>query len=168
MKKIKFIISISMVLLLFLGLDGKIFAQTTIGGSTYYGSEIESYGLNVYGDYTLSEKFRVGLDLIWWPQNSPNDINYLFTETNAYLRFIPFTMNNFSFYGTILGGYHYASVRVKTLDESYKSSEHMKAFGTGAGILYNFGSFSLTAGVRNFFYSGFNQLSISGGIQIDI
>lgn len=168
MKKIKFIISISMVLFLFLGIGGKTFAQTTIGVSTYYGSEIESYGINVYGDYTLSEKFRVGLGLIWWPQNSPNDINYLFTETNAHLRFIPFTLNDFSFYVSLIGGYHHASVRVKTVDESYKSSENMKAFGTGTGILYNFGSFSLTAGVRNFFYSGFNQLSVSGGIQVDI
>lgn len=168
MKNTKPLISIITLLFLFSMAEGTIIAQPNVGASTYYGTKMESFGLNVYGHYPLGEKTKIGLDVVWWPRSAPDDARYIFTESNIDFQFTPFTVNRFSFNVSLIAGYHYADARIQTLGESYGTSEHMKAFGAGAGIVYNLGYFSLTAKTRNFFYSGFNQLSISGGIQVDI
>lgn len=168
MKRLKILTSIITVLFLLFAGNNTTLAQTKVGAGTFYGTEMDGVGLNIYGHHPLGKKTKIGLDLIWWPQSAPDDARYLFTETNLDFQFIPFTIKKFSFYTSLIAGYHYAGVRIKTLGGSYHASDHMGAFGTGAGIEYDLGKFSISTRIRKFFYSGFNQLNIGGGIQIDI
>lgn len=167
-RNIKPLVAINSLLFLFFISESTLLAQPNVGISTYYGTKIESFGLNIFGNYPLGEKTKIGLDVVWWPQSAPDDSRYLFTEANINLNFTLFTTNRFSFDASLMAGYHYAGTRFKTLGENYRASKHMEAFGAGAGIVYDLRSFALTIRVRKFFYSGFNQLNIGGGIQIDI
>lgn len=139
-------------------------AQISLGAGALYGAEEEKTGLTINGFYQFREKFGVGAGAVLWPRSAPEDARYLLTELNVEMRFIPYSANGFSFHVSGLTGYHYFGVRVKSLGETYGTSEHMTAIGYAAGITYSPGKISLTAGVRNFL-TGFNQLSAGAGVQ---
>lgn len=142
-------------------------AQFTLGVDALYGAEEEGFGLNLNGLYHLRDNIAVGAGAIWWPRSAPDDARYLLTELNAELRYFPYSTGGFSFHVSAITGYHYFGVRLESLGETYKSSEHMTAIGGGAGVTYNLGAVSLTAGVRHFL-TGFNQLSTGVGLQMGI
>lgn len=163
----KTVLSICVMLILAIFPSGQAAAQVMIGSGSYYGAE-EGFGLNLNAHYPLRNQINIGLDLVWWPRSAPDNARYIFTEANVELQYIPIEIYNLRISVSALTGYHYAGARLETLGESYTTSDHMTAFGVGAGIAFDFGAFSLNTGVRKFIYTGFNQLSAGAGVQIGI
>lgn len=141
-------------------------AQSSIGIGTAYGAE-EGIGVDINGLYSLRENIAAGASAVWWPRSAPEGARYLYTELNAELRFIPYIAGRFSVHLSGITGYHYAGVRIESLGDTYRSSEHMTAIGGAVGASYDFGAFSLTGGARHFI-TGFNQLSVGLGVKIHL
>ncbi len=167
MKSKLYFISVITAVLLFTAGNRTADAQVSLGAGALYGAEEDGFGLNLNGLYHLRDNVAVTTGAIWWPRSAPDDARYLLTELNAELRYIPYSTGGFSSHVSAITGYHYFGVRIESLGDIYKSSEHMTAIGGGAGITYNLGTVSLTTGVRHFL-TGFNQLSAGVGVQVGI
>ncbi len=166
MRKRLFLVPFASILI-FLSLDLRSsHAQFTAGADLLFGAE-EDFGMNLSSLYNLRENIAVGAGAVWWPRSAPEGARYLLTELNAELRIIPYSAGRFSVHLSGITGYHYAGVRIESLGDTYRSTEHMTAIGGGAGVSYDFGAFSLTGGARHFI-TGFNQISAGLGVKIQL
>lgn len=136
-----------------------------LGGGLAYGTEVESLGIQLGGNYRIDEQFRGAVDLIYYFPNEDDfggdftwfEINanghYIFTEEDALLA-----------YG--LAGLNFASFSYD-LGQFGKVSDTEVGLNIGAGIEYNL-DFAFLYGELKYALSSADQLVLSAGLRFPI
>ncbi len=87
MKKTTILLAFTLALLLSVSTT---FAQSRVGGGLAYGTEVESLGIGINGEFSATDKINIAPSFIyyfgddnvsWWEVNG--NINYIFSESSA-------------------------------------------------------------------------------------
>ncbi len=150
----------------------KTMAQTTIGAGIGYGTEIESVGVMVNGQFFISDQLAISPDFTYYfPKKITDGFNFKWYEINANVNYYFNTEGSTKFYG--LGGLNFSIVSIPSID--------FGGFGTIGGassskIGLNLGGgvdFKLEGNITPFAQlkytlSSFDQLVIVAGIRFKI
>ncbi|WP_370089783.1 hypothetical protein [Ekhidna sp.] len=148
---------LSLILITLISLSTQ--AQSRVGAGLAYGSQIESAGIGVNGEFAASDQINVAPSFIyyfkknnvtWWELNG--NINYIFSENNA------------TIYG--IAGLNLTGFKVDTGFGSASDSELGLNLGIGAN--FDAGGSLIPFAEAKYVLGNADQLSLFGGVRFPL
>lgn len=148
-------------------LDGGTFR---LGGQVGLGTEIESFGLGVRGDYALTPKFLLATDFMYFFGDEDFGIEHNWFDVNFNANYL-IELRNKNLYPYLLGGLNLARTAVKcegvlsALCDEF--SETDTGFNLGGGLDIMVGSLALFGELRVTLGNA-DQVVLAGGIKLPL
>lgn len=160
---------ILLVLLLIAG--STCYAQKYIGGGIAFGSEIETLGLGITGEYFVTEEISIAPSLIYFlPRDLGGDLKYRQTDININGNYHFDTDTGLDLYAQ--AGLNFAIVSLPFINpftgERVKNSDTEVGLNIGGGFNYQWQDNLMPFVEARYTISGFDQLVLMGGIKFII
>jgi len=149
-------------------------AQITIGGGLAYGTEIESAGVNVTGQYFFNENIAIAPSFTYYfPKSTFGDFSFKWYEINADVNYY-FKVPDSKIKPYGLAGLNYSIITFPSIDFGFfggsteSSSNGELGFNLGGGAGYDLGKKITPFAQLKYTISSFDQLTIMAGIRYEI
>ena len=152
----KKLLSLSIILLISLGISATASAQWSGGGGLAYGTEVSELGLQLNGVYDIDEEWRGSADFIYYFVSGEMSIS----ELNFNAHYIFHEEDELTAYA--IGGLNY--LRVSASYGGFSASSSEIGLNLGAGLEYELDFANLFAEAK-FTISSFDQLVIASGLR---
>ncbi len=145
------------------------YAQKYIGGGLAFGSQIESAGIGINGEYFVTDQISIAPSLIYFfPRTLFGDLKFKQTDLNINANYHFITDNEFDIYA--LGGINVAIVSVPFFNpfsgERNSNSATEIGLNIGGGFNYHLNDKLLPFAELKYNISSFDQLILMGGVRI--
>ncbi|MFS4417285.1 hypothetical protein [Maribacter sp. 2307ULW6-5] len=149
---------------LFLG-SQKTLSQITAGAGLAFGTNVNTAGITVNGQYFINEKWAIAPDFIYYfPRSGGNGFNLNWYEINANGNYYFVDGGVTKFYG--LAGLNLSIVSIPSLGfAGVGSSASNLGFNLGGGADFDISSSITPFAQLKYTLSSFNQLVITAGVR---
>lgn len=144
------------------------YAQKYIGGGIAYGTQIESAGIGINGEYFVTDQISIAPSLIYFfPRTFIGDLKFKQTDLNINANYYFETGSEFNIYA--LGGLNFAVVSVPFFNpfngERSNNSSTEVGLNIGGGLNYKINDQLLPFVELKYNISDFDQLILMGGVR---
>lgn len=127
-----------LILLFFIGFVFNSIAQndSRLGGFLAYGSEVESMGIGVNAEFSISKNISLSPSFIYYFPKKEGQVKINWWEMNANAHYYFLKQSKLEFFG--LGGLNYTQIRINTDDFDGHSANSDGSLGLNLGLGANY------------------------------
>lgn len=145
------------------------YAQKYIGGGLAFGTQIESVGIGINGEYFVTDQISIAPSLIYFfPRTLFGDLKFKQTDLNINANYHFDTDSELDFYA--LGGINFAIVSVPFFNpftaERTSNTATEVGLNLGAGFNYKLNDKLMPFAELKYNISNFDQLILMGGVRL--